>query len=62
MQELHCSTCELPIVERAGDPGYWTDSDGWFVSEFPSLHAHRPADDIALLVELRDEDSLSAHR
>lgn len=55
MQELHCSTCELPIVERGADPGYWTDPDGWFVSEFPSLHAHRPAEDPAVLVVLRDQ-------
>lgn len=53
MQELVCSTCELPIVERDGDPGYWTDPDGWFVSEFPTLHAHRPTD-VRVLVELRD--------
>ena len=54
MQELQCSTCELPIVERDAAPGYWTDPDGWFVSEFPSLHAHRPADSVSLLIELRE--------
>lgn len=55
MQELHCSTCELPIVERDADPGYWTDPDGWFVSEFPSLHAHRPAETVGAVIELRHE-------
>lgn len=44
MVELpHCAKCGLPLTRVRADAEDWMDPQGWFVSEEPTLHAHRPA-------------------